>query len=67
MVKKGKTMLKPVHKAICPECKGNGFIRVPYELAKEEVWANCGMCKSQGELTLDEKTFIEQFNPHKFN
>ena len=37
MVKKGKTMIEAIHKAICPACKGNGFIRVPYELAKEEV------------------------------
>ncbi len=23
-------------KIICPHCKGNGFVRVPYQLAKEE-------------------------------
>jgi hypothetical protein len=22
---------------ICPECKGNGFVRVPYHLAREEI------------------------------
>ena len=32
----------------CPECKGNGFTRVPYHLAKEEIWANCEECDSQG-------------------
>ena len=32
----------------CPECNGNGFIRVPYHLAKEEIWANCEECNSQG-------------------
>jgi hypothetical protein len=21
----------------CPECKGNGFVRVPYHLAREEA------------------------------
>ena len=67
MGKKGKTMIEAIHKAICPACKGNGFVRVPYELAKEEVWADCEVCKSQGELTYNEKNFIEQFNPGKFN
>jgi len=35
-------------KMTCPECKGNGFTRVPYHLAKEEIWANCEECDSQG-------------------
>ena len=25
------------NKLPCPTCKGNGYVRVPYELAKEEV------------------------------
>ncbi len=24
---------------ICDVCNGNGFVRVPYEEAREEVWA----------------------------
>ena len=70
MVKKGKTMLNSVHKAICPRCKGNGYITIPnksVEELKKEVTMQWPMCNSQGELTLDEKTFIEQFNPNKFN
>ena len=35
---------------ICDECKGNGFVRVPYETAKEEVTVNCDKCDSQGEI-----------------
>jgi DnaJ-class molecular chaperone len=38
------------NKIICPTCKGNGFVRVPYELVKEEQHANCEDCKSEGEL-----------------
>jgi len=38
------------NKIICPTCKGNGFVRVPYRLAKEEVVAQCGVCDSQGEV-----------------
>ena len=41
-------------KVICPSCNGNGFIKVPYHLAREEVVAQCNVCKSQGEL--DEST-----------
>ena len=40
-------------KIICPECKGNGFVRVPYHLVKEEIWANCEKCNSQGEIVKD--------------
>ena len=38
------------NKIICPECKGNGYVRIPYQLAKEEVTAQCGACDSQGEV-----------------
>jgi len=42
------------NKVTCPNCKGNGYIRVPYRLAKEEVTAQCGICNSQGEVNADE-------------
>jgi|TARA_R110001592_G_scaffold324017_1_gene603510 DnaJ-class molecular chaperone len=42
------------NKVTCPNCKGNGYIRVPYKLAKEEVTAQCGVCNSQGEVNADE-------------
>jgi len=38
------------NKIICPTCKGNGFVRIPYRLAKEEITAQCGVCDSQGEV-----------------
>ena len=63
-------MSEPIHKAICTRCNGNGYIIIPNisveELGKE-VTVQCTMCESQGELTLNEKNFIEQFNPSKFN
>tara|TARA_B110000902_G_C14010071_1_gene476099 strand:+ start:333 stop:521 length:189 start_codon:yes stop_codon:yes gene_type:complete len=46
-------MAKPKLKVICPACKGNGYIRVPYKLAKEEVTAQCGVCESEGEIDAD--------------
>ena len=63
-------MLRPTHKAICPRCNGNGYIKIPNKSVEEprkEVTTQCTMCGSQGELILNEKDFIEQFNPHKLN
>ena len=45
---------KKKSKMICPTCKGNGFIRVPYQLVKEEEHAQCGVCDSEGEVYPDE-------------
>ena len=41
-------------KIICPTCKGNGFVRVPYRLVKEEIHAQCGVCDSEGEIDANE-------------
>ena len=41
------------NKIICPTCKGNGFVRVPYRLVKEEVTVQCGVYDSQGEVDAD--------------
>ena len=41
---------KKTKRVICPSCKGNGYIRIPYRLAKEEVTAQCGVCDSEGEV-----------------
>ncbi len=42
------------NKVPCPTCKGNGYVRVPYQLAREEVIVQCGVCESQGEVNEDE-------------
>jgi len=42
------------NKIICPTCKGNGYVRIPYKLAKEEVTAQCGVCNSEGEIDASE-------------
>ena len=41
-------------KVICPKCKGNGYVRIPYKLAREEVTAQCGVCDSEGEIDATE-------------
>ena len=45
-------------RVICPVCKGNGFIRVPYRLTKEEITAQCGVCDSEGEINAEERDDI---------
>ena len=40
---------------ICPTCKGNGYVRIPYRLAKEEVTAQCGVCDSEGEIDAEQR------------
>jgi DnaJ-class molecular chaperone len=67
--KKGKIMTKAIHKAICPRCTGNGYVRIPNEAVgvQKEIIAQCTMCDSQGEITYDEENFIKQFAPGKFN
>ena len=65
MVRPNKNNIK-----ICPRCKGNGYFKVPNKSVEQpgkEVTVQCTMCESQGELTLNEKNFIKQFNPGKFN
>ena len=42
-------------KIICTVCNGNGFIRVPFEQAYEEQWADCEFCNNQGEIETEEK------------
>ena len=43
-------------KKICEVCKGNGFVKVPYEQAREEQWADCEFCDNQGEIEVEEET-----------
>ena len=47
------------HKIICPDCKGNGFIRVDYALAREEMHAKCETCNYEGEIVYDEPNVYE--------
>jgi len=42
------------HKTICPTCKGNGYIKVPFKLTKESIIAQCTVCDSQGEIDADQ-------------
>ena len=52
-MEKSKKKVK-YNKVICPTCKGNGYVRIPYRLAREEVTAQCGVCDSEGEIDANE-------------
>jgi len=41
-------------KAICPTCKGNGYIRVPFKLTEENIVAQCTVCDSRGEIDAEQ-------------
>ena len=45
-------MDKQKHKAICPHCQGNGFIKVNVS-SYNEVY-QCSTCKSEGEIYVEE-------------
>ena len=49
---------KKTKRIICPTCNGNGYVRVPYKLTKEEVTAQCGVCDSQGEIDAEQRDDI---------
>ena len=47
-------------KVICSVCNGNGFVRVPFEQAREEQWADCDFCNNQGEVEVEENDTIRK-------
>ena len=47
-------------KVICSVCNGNGFVRVRFEQAREEQWADCDFCNNQGEVEVEEDDTIRK-------
>ena len=50
-----------VHAMICPDCKGNGFIKAVLEEGREHVIVQCQTCESEGEIYVDESEVIESY------
>lgn len=44
-----------VGKAICPKCRGNGYLKTSIEEGREEVITDCNKCNSQGEIAITEE------------
>jgi len=45
------------NKTICPQCKGNGYVRALLEEGREELIADCNRCDNQGELNGSTRVF----------
>jgi len=50
-----------IHAAICPDCKGNGFIKAAIEEGREHIVVQCQTCDSEGEIYVDESEVIESY------
>ena len=37
-------------KVICPNCKGNGYVKLPQQMPNKEQVAQCMGCNSKGEI-----------------
>ena len=40
-------------KVICPNCKGNGYVKLPQQLPNKEQVAQCVSCAANGEIDED--------------
>ena len=40
-------------KVICPNCNGNGYVKLPQKMPDKERVAQCTVCNSQGEIDED--------------
>ena len=50
-----------LHAMICPNCKGNGYIKLVLEEGREHVVAQCPKCDSKGEIYVDESEVVESY------
>ena len=50
-----------VHAIICPNCNGNGYIKLTLEEGREHVVAQCPECDSEGEIYVDESEVVESY------
>jgi hypothetical protein len=49
-------------KAICPKCKGNGYITIKLQNEKTPHHKDCNYCNNQGEIVLDNKKIERYLN-----
>ena len=53
-------------KEICPRCQGNGFIKVKESIENPiDIVQQCTMCKSEGEIMIDEARLKTIFDEHR--
>ena len=49
-------------KAICPKCKGNGYITVKLQVEKDPEHKDCKYCDNRCEISLDGKNIEKYLN-----
>jgi len=49
------------HAAICPDCKGNGYLKATIEESREHIVVQCQRCESEGEIYVDESEVMESY------
>ena len=61
---------KRKHKAICPDCNGNGYKQFQIQengklnedkKSREHVILQCDICNSEGEIYVDESEIVESY------
>ena len=50
-----------VHAIICPDCHGNGYVKLVLEEGREHVVLQCQTCESEGEIYVDESEVVESY------
>ena len=50
-----------VHAIICPNCKGNGYVKLVLEEGREHIVVQCQTCDSEGEIYVDESEVVESY------
>jgi len=48
-----------LHKAICNDCNGNGYIKAVLKEGREHIVTQCVTCDSEGEIYVDESKVVE--------
>jgi DnaJ-class molecular chaperone len=49
------------HAAICPNCNGNGYVKLTLEEGREHIVVQCQTCDSEGEIYVDESEVMESY------
>jgi len=49
------------HSAICPNCNGNGYVKLVLEEGREHIVTQCVTCKSEGEIYVDESEVVDLY------
>ena len=52
---------KRKHSAICPDCSGNGYVKLVLEEGREHIVAQWVTCDSEGEIYVDESEVIDVY------